>query len=125
MAKSNEPESSSLNLVGTGTSITGEIIANGDIRIDGQMKGNLSTKGKLVVGPTGSIIGDVVCRNSDVFGKIEGTVKVTELLALKETSRIEGDIAQAKLSIEPGAIFTGRCTTNTSGMGTKEPKKGR
>ena len=120
MAKAQEQEASSLNLVGVGTSITGEINANGDIRIDGHLKGNLTTKGKLVVGPNGSILGDVICKSSDVFGKIEGTVKVSEILSLKESSRVQGDITIAKLAIDPGAVFTGTCTMGSINIDSKK-----
>jgi len=79
-------ESNKINLIGAGTSIKGEINStNGDIRIDGNLNGNLTTNGKLVVGPTGIIVGDISCKNADVFGKIEGRVSVSELLSLKAT----------------------------------------
>jgi cytoskeletal protein CcmA (bactofilin family) len=110
MAKPIETESNKINLIGAGTSIVGEINStNGDIRIDGNLKGNLTTNGKLVVGPTGVILGDISCKNADVFGKIEGRLSVGELLSLKANSVVNGDILTSKLSIEPGAIFTGTC----------------
>jgi len=109
MVKNQEIESNSINIIGAGTQITGEISSNGDIRIDGKLKGNLITKGKLVVGPTGIIEGDVNCKNSDVSGKIDGKVIVSELLSLKSTAKIHGDLVTNKLSIEPGAILTGTC----------------
>jgi cytoskeletal protein CcmA (bactofilin family) len=109
MAKNNEAENSSINLIGVGTSITGNIESNGDIRIDGTLKGTLNTKGKVVIGETGSIQGEVSCRNSDVSGKIEGKINVLELLSLKLTAKIFGDIITNKLAIEPGAVFTGTC----------------
>lgn len=115
MAKPAETESNSINLIGTGTSITGEVSSNGDIRIDGDLKGNLTTKGKLVVGPSGKIKGDIQCKNSDVSGSIEGTINVSELLSLKASSKVDGDIVTNKLAIEPGAKFTGTC--NMSGGG--------
>lgn len=110
MAKPSETESNKINLIGTGTSITGEINStNGDIRIDGTLKGNITTNGKLVVGPTGVIVGNISCKNADVFGKIDGKVAVAELLSLKSSSKVNGDIITNKLSIEPGTTFTGTC----------------
>jgi cytoskeletal protein CcmA (bactofilin family) len=109
MAKYNETDNNTINLISTGTDITGDIKSNGDIRIDGTLKGNLNTKGKVVIGPTGKVSGEVICKNSEVSGIVEGKIIVGQLLNLKASSKIVGDIATAKLSIEPGALFTGNC----------------
>jgi len=108
------PESGVFNILGQGTKIVGEIISNGDIRIDGNLKGNITTKGKLVIGNTGIVIGNISCKNSDISGKVEGKVIVEELLALKSTSEVQGDIVTSKLSIEPGALLNGTCNMNRS-----------
>ncbi len=110
MAKSNEAEHTSINLIGTGTTINGEIKSNGDIRIDGTVNGQVFSKGKIVVGNTGIIEGEIYCQNADFSGNIKAKVEVTELLTLKATSRLKGEIITNKLSIEPGARFTGTCT---------------
>ena len=98
--------------------------SNGDIRIDGSLKGNLSTKGKVVIGPTGKINGEIICKNSEVSGIIEGKITVSQLLNLKASSKIFGDIVTSKLAIEPGARFTGNCnmrdTEDNGGSVTKE-----
>lgn len=99
----------SINLIGGGTDIIGDINSTGDIRIDGTLNGNLTINGKLVVGPTGKIDGNVSCQNADIQGEINGKVTVTELLALKSTAKILGDIVTGKISIEPNAVFTGTC----------------
>lgn len=102
-------DGASINLIGNGTSITGNITSNGDVRIDGTLKGNLSISGKLVVGTSGNIEGNVVCQNADVSGKIHGKVTVNELLSLKATAKLLGDIVTTKITIEPNATFTGTC----------------
>ena len=104
-----EGSNSSINIISEGTVIKGDIIANGDIRIDGELTGNISAKGKLVVGPNGKIKGEVVCNNVEVSGAIKGKVTASELLNMKSTSKIEGDIIAGKLSVEPGSMFTGTC----------------
>jgi len=109
MAKYNETETTAVNLISIGTDITGDIKSNGDIRIDGSLKGNLNTKGKVVIGPTGKVNGEVICKNSEVSGLIEGRITVGQLLSLKASSKIMGEIVTAKLSIEPGAVFSGNC----------------
>lgn len=116
MAKSNEQENGSINIIGLGTLITGDIVSNGDIRIDGGLTGNLHTKGKIVIGETGRIKGEMKCRNSDVAGEIEGKTYVSELLTLKSTAKIFGDIMASKLAIEPGCKFTGYCNMSGSNI---------
>ncbi len=115
MAKYNDNEltSNNINLIGQGTEITGDIICSGDLRIDGILTGNLNAKGKVVIGETGKIKGEITCKNSDISGILEGKVTVVELLALKSTSKIFGDITTSKLAIEPGARFTGYCNMST------------
>lgn len=116
MAKYIEPEVNNnvTNHIGVGTQVEGNIISTGDIRIDGQLKGNLETKGKLVLGKTGSVEGEIKCKNSVVEGKIQGKIFVAELLSLKATSKIYGDITTNKLAIEPEAQFTGNCNMNSN-----------
>jgi cytoskeletal protein CcmA (bactofilin family) len=111
MAKMNETDNSTaVNLISQGTEITGDIKSTGDIRIDGILNGNLITKGKVVIGPTGRIKGEVECKNSEVSGVIDGKISVSQLLNLKVSSKISGTIITNKLSIEPGALFTGNCS---------------
>ena len=105
-----EGANQSINIISEGTKINGDIIANGDIRIDGELSGNISAQGRLVVGPKGKITGEIVCNNIEVSGYINGKVKASELLNMKSTSIIEGDINAGKLSVEPGSKFTGTCS---------------
>lgn len=109
-ASKNQAEiTGTVNLIGKGTEIVGDIVSTGDIRIDGTLKGNLSTKGKFVLGPNGIVDGNVNSQNADLSGEVKGKVEVDEMLSLKASARIQGDIITGKLSIEPGAIFTGTC----------------
>jgi len=105
-----EGSNSSINIISEGTKIKGDIVANGDIRIDGELIGNISAQGKLVVGPKGKITGEIECSNIEVSGYIKGKVAAKELLTMKSTSQIEGDITAGKLSVEPGSKFTGTCS---------------
>jgi cytoskeletal protein CcmA (bactofilin family) len=128
MIKNNETEPAAINLISNGTEITGDVKSTGDIRIDGALTGNLNTKGKVVIGPTGKVNGEVVCKNSEVSGLVEGKIIVNQLLILKVASKILGDIVTSKLSIEPGAIFTGNCKMsdneiNGGAAKGKEPEK--
>ncbi len=107
--KNQAVDAGSVNLIGKGTEITGDINSLGDVRIDGTLKGNLITKGKFVLGPNGMITGNVKSQNADLSGEVKGTVEVDEMLSLKASARITGDIITGKLSIEPGAVFSGNC----------------
>lgn len=112
MAKINEIDSSSINILGAGTIVKGEISANGDFRIDGTLLGSINAKGKLVIGATGSVEGEIICQNADFSGNVKANVNVLEMLSLKSTSKLIGDISVNKLSIEPGAQFSGSCNMN-------------
>lgn len=98
-----------INTITVGTSIKGDIQANGDFRMDGTLEGNITLTGKLVIGEHGHILGNVVCQNANVLGNIDGNLSVKEFLTLYATSRVKGDIVANKLAIEPGAYFTGSC----------------
>lgn len=110
MAKNNIPEAPpSANLIQSGTIITGDIESNGNIRIDGTLTGTITAGGKVILGSTGSVEGEINCINADIEGKVHGLMHIKELLSLKATAVITGDIYTSKLSIEPGARFTGTC----------------
>lgn len=112
----------SINIISEGTKIKGDVLANGDIRIDGELMGNISAKGRLVIGPKGRIEGQILCNNIEISGYVKGKITAGELINMKSTSQIVGDIIAGKLSVEPGSMFSGSCTMN----GTKplnEPAK--
>jgi cytoskeletal protein CcmA (bactofilin family) len=111
--KNGQPKGSesggSINLIGAGTVIEGEIRSMGDIRVDGTIIGSITSKAKVVVGSTGQVQGDINCQNADISGSVQGKTTVTEMLFLKSTARLNGDISTGKLVVEVGASFTGNC----------------
>ena len=123
MARNNEVESPAINIVRKGTEIKGDITCSGDIRIDGTLNGILISQGKVVVGPSGIIDGEVTCKNADISGTIKAKFSVKELLQLKSTANIMGDINTNKLSIEPGANFTGSCNMGSVVKGMQHEEK--
>ncbi len=105
-----EPETTnSINIITSGTVIKGDITASGDFRLDGTLEGNIQLNGKLVIGDSGVVNGNVLCMNANIIGTVNGNLSVKELLSLHSSARVKGDILINKLSIEPGAIFTGKC----------------
>ncbi len=119
----NEADASAINIIRKGTTIAGDITCVGDIRIDGTLTGTLNCEGKVVVGTSGIIEGEVSCKNADVSGTIKAKLTVKELLQLKATANILGDINTNKLAIEPGANFTGTCNMGTVVNGINHEKQ--
>jgi cytoskeletal protein CcmA (bactofilin family) len=98
------------NRIMAGTSIEGDISSKGDIRVDGSLKGNITITGKLVVGEKGWVEGEIKCSNANVSGDLRGKIEVSELLSLQATARVNGEVLTNKLSVEPGAEFSGSCS---------------
>lgn len=113
------------NRIVEGTSIIGDIVSKADFRLDGELIGNFTSQGKLVIGISGVIKGEIVCNNADIEGIFQGKIKVLEVLNIKATAHIHGEVAVGKLSIEPGADFTATCTmlTNTKEVTAKDGKR--
>jgi cytoskeletal protein CcmA (bactofilin family) len=102
------------NRIVEGTEITGNIISEADFRLDGQLQGNFTTSGKIVIGPKGSVKGDVICKNADIEGKFDGILKVQEILNVKAKASISGEVTCGKLSVQPGADFSASCVMQLS-----------
>jgi cytoskeletal protein CcmA (bactofilin family) len=117
MAKNIQEDVHSVNQVKAGTYIEGVIKAAGDFRIDGTLKGNIQTEGKLVIGSSGTIKGEITCQNAEIHGSIHGKITVNELLSLKASCTLLGDIVVGRLAIEPGAQFTGSCVMGNAVKG--------
>ena len=115
MVKTTNGDTQSVNMLGSGTTIKGDIQSNGDFRIDGTLIGSINSKGKIVIGQTGNVEGEINCRNADISGHVKAQIVVAELLTLKASAKISGEITTSKLSIEPGARFSGTCNMSESG----------
>jgi cytoskeletal protein CcmA (bactofilin family) len=104
-----ETKTGSTSIIGAGTTITGNMQSNGDIRIDGVLKGNLIAKAKILIGADGVVEGDIDGKQADILGKVSGKIKVADLLYLHGKAVVDGDIYAGKLQIEPTAAFNGQC----------------
>lgn len=116
--KSSSPTVSSnsgaINSIVKGTKLEGKIEANNDFRIDGEVVGSLNCTGKVIIGPTGKFDGEVVCENAVIEGQFSGMIKVRELLNVKITGKVTGDIDTNKLVVDSGAIFNVNCNMAVS-----------
>lgn len=106
--------SSALNSLVQGTVVEGTVKAESDIRIDGIIHGDLSCSAKVIIGPTGEIKGEVRCVNAMIDGKFEGKLIVEELLTVRETASVVGDIQTGKLIVQSGAVFNVTCDMGKS-----------
>ena len=105
----------SISRISAGTVIKGEIVSPSDIRIDGTFEGKVQTKGRVVVGETALVKGDIICENIDLWGKVNGNVFVKDTLALMEGCHVDGNLNIKRLSVELGATFNGNCRMITDG----------
>ena len=99
----------SSNNIGKGTVLEGDIQTYGNIRVEGKGVGNIKSKSKAVLSDTGSIEGDMLAQNAEIAGEVKGSVEVSEILILKPSAIVHGDILTNKLVIESGANFNGSC----------------
>tara|TARA_B110000977_G_C10928271_1_gene436006 strand:- start:238 stop:672 length:435 start_codon:yes stop_codon:yes gene_type:complete len=110
MGNSSEKSNGTINAIGQGSVVKGDISTDGDLRIDGILTGSITAKGRLVLGESGLVEGSVVCQNALIAGTLKAKIQVSELLSLKSTANLLGDIITNKLAIEPGANFSGSCS---------------
>lgn len=102
-------ESTEFNKILTGTEFTGDIISDSNILIEGDIIGNVSCSGKVMISSSGKLKGNLVCVNAEIDGTIHGELTIENLLTMHPTARIKGDIQATKLTIEEGAYFEGAC----------------
>jgi len=109
MLKSTEKKDE-INSIASGSKLTGELVSSGDVRIDGHLKGSITTQGRLVLGESGVVDGQIKCQTAIIEGQLKATIIVEELLTLKSKAKLSGEIVAGQLAIEPGAVFTGKCS---------------
>lgn len=116
-----EEISNSSNIIGKGTMVEGNLETFGNIRIEGKVIGNIKTKSKVALGQSSKVEGNILAQNAELAGEVSGTVEVSELLLLKPSAVVNGDIVTNKLIVESGASFNGGCKM---GVTIKEIKIG-
>ena len=107
--KSGKSRTMERNVIAKNSTFVGEITSDGDFRVDGILEGTLKTKGKVIIGVDGFIKGTIEATNAEIEGKFSGQLSIANILTIKATANISGDIVVGKLSIEPGATFNASC----------------
>ncbi len=96
--------------IGADASIDGTIEFKGTIRVDGRVKGNISsTGGTVVVGENGIVNAEIAVNVAVVMGEVNGSIDAKERIEVYPPGRLGGDIHSPIVSIEPGGIFNGNC----------------
>ena len=112
------PSAGSTTFIGSGVVLTGDINSSADIRIDGTVKGNVLCSARVLIGTDGAVEGNVDCNQADVMGRIKGNIKAKEVLSLRGTANLIGDIFASKLQMEPTVNFNGRCNMGPTSTGS-------
>jgi len=100
----------SINVITQGTKLVGKISTDTDFRVDGQVEGDIISKGKVVIGQNGLLKGSVSCTNAEIVGTIVGNLQISDTLTLRSSAQINGDVKTKSLVVEPNAVFNGTCS---------------
>ena len=109
MAQEKPTNGNGTTLIGSGTTLKGDISSNSDLRIDGTVIGNIHSTAKVVIGANGVVEGDISGNQADIIGKVTGNIKAKDLLQLRGDSTVTGNLYAEKLQVEPSATFNGQC----------------
>src|SRR5690606_39571567 len=97
------------NMIVGSTKLTGKVIAKNDFRIDGEFEGSLDCESKVIIGEQGKFEGDIKCQNAVVEGRFKGQLNVSDVLYVKESAEIYGEVVTGKLVVQSGSIFEVQC----------------
>lgn len=113
-----------INAFVKGTVVEGNVRCESDLRVDGTIKGKLTCNAKVIIGPSGVVEGEIRCQNAVVEGRFKGIMHVSELLNIRETAEVDGEITTNKLLVQSGAKFNTVCKME-SGNGTMKHTDGK
>ena len=102
------------------TALKGNIKSKNDIRIDGNVEGEVVTKGKVILGKESDVVGKILCANADIEGKFDGELMVSGTLNLKSGSNVRGKVKIQKLIVESGSMFNANCSMHSAEDGVKK-----
>ena len=98
-----------INMIGEGTVFEGTLRSESNLVISGRIVGKLDVGGKAIVATDGVVEGEMIATNAEVAGSVQGEIRIRELLVLKGSARVDGNIEATRLIVEEGSIFNGKC----------------
>ncbi len=104
---------SSTTIIASGTELTGDIRSSHDLRVDGQVNGDIYCQSKLVIGTSGRVEGNIHVEVADIAGSVLGNIYSKEALYLRKSSIVLGDIVANMLQMEAGGQLNGQCRMGT------------
>ena len=103
-----DQQSGEVTIVGQGAKLEGTVVSAGSLRIDGQIKGQVSAEGDVMLSPQALVEADIRAQNVSVAGRFKGTIVVKGRAEIARGGRVDGDITSKTLVVEEGAIFQGQ-----------------
>jgi cytoskeletal protein CcmA (bactofilin family) len=113
-------ENGEVTIVGAGARLEGNVVSAGNLRIDGQVKGQINADGDVVLSPQSQVEADIRAQNVSVAGRFKGNILVKGKAHLARGGRIDGNITSKTLVVEEGGIFHGQSNMD-AGAGSGSP----
>jgi cytoskeletal protein CcmA (bactofilin family) len=115
-------ENGEVTIVGAGARLEGNVVSAGNLRIDGQVKGQINAEGDVALSPQSQVEADIRAQNVSIAGRFKGSINVKGKAHLARGGRIDGDITSKTLVVEEGGIFHGQSIMDGSGgEGARQP----
>jgi len=102
-------------VISKGVKIEGKLSCSGSIRLDGEVKGDISSQSAVIIGENGKVNGQINAENITIGGHVTGTVKAKEKLVLDAKANLQGDVITKTIAVESGAVFNGNCKMGDTG----------
>lgn len=109
-------------IIGKGSSLEGTIKVENSVRVDGKIKGHVTTTDSLVIGKEGDIEGEIIAKNAIIGGRVRGKINATGKVVLESKAIFQGELKTSRLVIDDGAVFDGRCSMQREGKLSFEPR---
>jgi len=117
---SDSTKSEDTTIISSGVKIEGTVTTNGNIRVDGEIKGDMISENNITVGESGSVNGKINASVISIGGTVTGSLEAKEKLTLTSRGKINGDIIVKAFVIEDGGLFNGNCRMGVAVGSTKD-----
>jgi cytoskeletal protein CcmA (bactofilin family) len=110
-----------MTVIGEDVEVVGSIKCASNIQIDGKLNGDLTCNGKAVIGKSATIKGNMNVDAITLLGQVNGNIAAKDILELKASARMNGDVRSKRLTVEDGVTFIGKVEVNPSGATQARP----